>query len=675
MPKVAARKPRIISLDCETTGVDLRHGAKAFIVTSCDEQGVNKFWQWDVYPLTREPEIVYEDLAEIQELIDSADRIVGQYFKFDYTALQRIFLGELHLDWDKVDDTLQQAHLLGSNEPKDLGILALMRLGVNIKPYEDRLEKAVIEARRLIRTKTFIVKHGEWRISKKGLPEMPSAKEETWRFDYWLPRAVCQAEGYADDHPWWTVAVDYANVDSAVTLPLYVEQKRLIEAAGLLPLYRESIKLPEITYGMEEYGMSLSESRTTEIAERYTNESEEAGQLCRNIAATYDYELTLPKSGSNGSLSKFIFEVMQLPVVKQTDGGNPSLDKDARAEYAVILDKRTKPALFMRTLGGKSSRDTAVTYLNSYLRYRLPTKGEWFRLHSSYNQTGSRTLRWSCQNPNAENVSKKEDFNLRYAFGPMPGRVWYSIDYDNLELRIPGYESGERAMIEIFENPDQPPYFGSYHLMNASIIYPDEFWPLAEQEGAFKSKYKSTLYQWTKNFGFAIGYGAIEKSGTADRAAHKVGAQRMVQDQLKEHSRLNQYWIDFANRHGYVETMPDKSIGCKRGYPLQCPRGYRGKVKETVPLNYHVQGTAGWVIRKAMVRCRDVLRQYPDHHMIAQLHDELDFDFPSDYDNGPILDELKSEMEKSGDDIGIPLKVSVAYHPNNWSEEGEPIHA
>ena len=52
----------------------------------------------------------------------------------------------------------------------------------------------------------------------------------------------------------------------------------------------------------------------------------------------------------------------------------------------------------------------------------------WRKLHTSLNMCGTDTLRWSSNNPNSQNISKKEGFNLRYAFGPAPGREWWSLD-------------------------------------------------------------------------------------------------------------------------------------------------------------------------------------------------------------------------------------------------------
>ena len=60
---------RIISADTETTGVDVSHGAKPYIVTTCDQQCRNVTWEWDVDPITREPVVPDGDIAEVQNYL------------------------------------------------------------------------------------------------------------------------------------------------------------------------------------------------------------------------------------------------------------------------------------------------------------------------------------------------------------------------------------------------------------------------------------------------------------------------------------------------------------------------------------------------------------------------------------------------------------------------------
>ncbi len=714
----------MISLDSETTGVDFRHGARPFFVTTCMEDGEQQWWEWSVDPLTRMPEVPVEDVEEIARLVSSGKAgkvelgpaLVLQNAKFDVTALS--FIGVNNWNWTRTHDTLIAGHLLASNKPHDLTSMAIQYLGVDIEPYEKKLEAAVKECRRLVQQARLRVKRmsdpdmedallADWRIAEAGLKEMPSAKETTWRYDYWLPRAMAKHQQLEEDHPWWTVLSDYANADSATTISLWGAMKQELDRRGLWEIYLERMKVLPVAYAMECRGVTISKTRLDEMVAEYEEEEEKAGNICVGLAASYGHELELPKSGNNNSLRTCLFDVMKVPGLAFSEKtGQPTLDKNTMEAYLDTLEERSKPLLFIKKLGEKRKRDTAISYMEGYKRFWRPleekndgepratkisekgtknedlldvdgqqgSEGDWSRLHPSLNITGTDTLRWSSNHPNSQNVSKKEDFNLRYCFGPVPGREWWSLDAKNIELRIPAYESGEKELIDLFERPDDPPYYGSTHLLNLSTVYED-LWERElrevglEKVGPYiKKKYAATWYQYTKNGDFAIQYGA--QQATTDRAFHRAGSYDRLKSRFSKLEVLNQKWIRFAEKHGYVETLPDKTVNPKHGYPLLCTRTEYGRILPTVPLNYHVSGTAMWWMGKAMVRCFEYLKTLKDAYLILQVHDELVFDFPfkPKMGNLPKVRTIQRLMQKGGEDIGIPTPVSIEYHTASWAE-------
>lgn len=668
----------IIALDSETTGIDLRHGAKAFYVTICNELGQISYWEWAVDPLTREPLVDAADLWEIGQAINDADEIVCQNVKFDVVALHALRPEGWQWEewpWEKTHETLYSGHLLASGQPHDLTTMSMVYLGINIKPLEEAVDLAIKEARKIADSK-----YPTWRIAAKGLPEMPSAKEKVYKYDMWLPRAVAKAEKYALGHPWWTVVRDYSNADSDCTVRLWKRHRELLEEKELWSIYQTRQKILPIVYGMESRGVTVNGHNLTEQYDAFKIGSTEAGAKCLAIAAdlqsSFDVPLELPKSGVNNLLRDFIFNTMQLPVVGYTDGGAPALSKDELGHYLVTLEEGPKLD-FITSLMDKRSRDTAIQYMDGYKRYWLPMADEGFAvLHPSLNPTGTNTLRWSSSNPNEQNISKKEKFNLRYCFGPAPGREWWSCDAQNIELRIPAFEAGEKEMIELFLHPERPPYFGSYHMLIFDTLHPKLF---AEHGMECKNVFDSTWYQWTKNGNFAIQYGAQEESGTADAAYHVPGAQSRIQGRFVNIKALSDRQFEHAQRFGYVNTMPDRTVNPERGYPVQCTRTKWGKIKPTVPLSYHVQSTAMWWMMKAMIRCDWQLHDWTcsdprGYYMILQVHDEIVFDFPAGrgpepwLEHRPLIRKLQHLMAEGGNDLGLPTPVSCKYHAHTWSK-------
>lgn len=730
----------MFALDTETTGVDLKHGAKPFLVTTCDDHDSQLYWEWFVNPMTREPEIPEGDLDEIAERLSNNEPIVLHNGKFDVSALTTIRkeFGE-GWNWGNTHDTLIMAHLLRSNRKKDLTSLALDWIGVDIEPYEKRLEEAVKECRRQVARRDFISDHGEFAIAKAGRIDMPSCKEQTWRYDYWLPRAVARTldlpvpkesceHTYGQDwvcpkcegHQFWTVLRDYANLDSDCTIHVYKALSQEIEQRGLTKIYQTRLKLPAIVYRMEQDGVTANKHRLEKLVKEYTEESKASGETCVSIAATYThkstdpagslfddqpYDLVLPKNGVNNSLRTFCFEVMGLERLYSSKAKTeaPTLDaKVAIPHYLVTLQPNSRELKFIEKLSDKRMYDTALSYLESYRKFWMPDPSDkssiLYILFPTLNITGSDTLRFSMQNPNLQQVSKKEKVNLRYMLGPSAGREWYSFDAKNIEARLPAYASGEQELIRLYENADDPPYYGSAHLLNFHTVYTD-IWEAALAEVGFekvgpycKKKYAATWYQYCKNGGFAVQYGAVEKAngwGTADRAFHKQYAHKLLKQRFSKLEALNQKCIRFATKHGYVETMPDKTVDPNHGYPLMCTRTERGYILETVPLNYYIQGSAMWWTGKAMIRVQEffdrlnrgevfVGKTWPGSYRIAlQVHDELVTDMPRGprrpgqppyaY-NLPVTREVRRLMELGGDDFGYPTPVGCEHHLESWAD-------
>lgn len=669
----------MISLDTETTGLDFWHGARPYFVTSCDSARVDargnpvpQFWEWDVDPETRRVDALEEDLQEIDDLVGRADVVVGQNVKFDVHALGTLWppfreSGDGGWPWRKTADTLVAAHLLSSNTPHDLTSLAVRWLGINVEPLEKRLEECTQAARRWCRSHL-----PTWAVAKAGRPDMPSAKDKTWKVDAWLPRTLRNLEHHGPPE-WDRVLADYANADSATTLRLWQVLEQELRRQDLREIFAERMRITPVIWGMEQRGVTLSKSRLDGLRTERRAEGERAAREMVEIAAGRMYDLKLPKSGNNQSLTWFAFEELGLPVAERTESGAPSLAKSAIAGWLDSLPPDGDQRRFVEALEAKRKADTSVSYLDGYERFWLGD-GDVRVLHSSLNQTGTDTLRMSMQNPNMQNVDKRPDArgaSLRKAFGPRPDREWWKIDYENIELRIPAFTAPEPGLIDVFLRPNDPPYFGSYHLAVFDVLHPEKF---REHGRKCKDVYESTWYQWVKNGNFAVLYGAQQKQ--ADRTFRVPGAYARIRDRFPAMARYSDRVAASANRLGFVETLPDRTVNPRRGYPIMCPRGDRGGVTPTVPLNYHVQSTAMWCTARAMVRCQEQLDAWAedgfDAWMVVQVHDEIVFDFPAGgRKHLPRVRKLVQLMEESGDDVGVPLVAAAKWCPEHWGKTEE----
>lgn len=581
----------------------------------------------------------------------------------------------------------------------------------------------------------------------------------------WCAPKKCHACVLAEEvnkraHPWWTLLRDYSNADSSHTLALWLAMEHLLKQQGMWNIYCERRKLPRLANLLQEYGATLNRSSLYSMRDRFADSQRQESDECVSIAANYTvkscvrcgrllgesefegdkrcecaekrqategpYTLDLPKGNSNDNLRSFVFSVLKLDKVYDPKGksGAPCLNsKLAIPHYLETLPAESDGFKFISSLTDRASFTTAISYLNNYERFWLPVPGQegWFRVHANGNATGTNHLRWSFSKPNTSNVGKKQSecrrcegegcklcngtglgrTSLREPFGPAPGREWWSMDAKNIELRIPAYESKQQELIDLFEKFDEPPYYGSEHLLNFSTVYPD-VWDEALRYGVWewdgdkkgeritlktvgpycKKKFVDSWYQYCKNGDFAVGYGSMDRDdgmGTADIAFHRPGAQAMLKSRFAKKEALNQHWIAFANKHGYVETIPDKEVDPKRGYQILCTRGKWNKVRPTEPLNYHVSGTAMQWTNRCMVKTQECLDEWNkvnrDYFMTLQVHDQLVFDFPKRAD--PVKNpkgsnlwrakELRRLMESCGPPIDIPTPCDLEYHAATWA--------
>ena len=175
-------------------------------------------------------------------------------------------------------------------------------------------------------------------------------------------------------------------------------------------------------------------------------------------------------------------------------------------------------------------------------------------------------------------------------------------------------------------------------------------------------------------------YNCGEKKG--DATARKVGAFKLVKNRLANLEALNQYYINFAEEHGYVETFADSWVDPDRGYPIKCKVTEEGNVLSTVPLNYSIQGTAMWCTGVAMVAVENFLvdlrkKNGWDGRQIIQVHDEVVVDLPKracpiknkKASNYYLVKEIQRLMEQSGIRVGINLPVNIELHSSHWAEK------
>ncbi|HEX7493623.1 MAG TPA: DNA polymerase I, partial [Bacteroidales bacterium] len=273
------------------------------------------------------------------------------------------------------------------------------------------------------------------------------------------------------------------------------------------------------------------------------------------------------------------------------------------------------------------------------------------RIHTSFNQAVASTGRLSSNNPNLQNIPVRDERGreIRKAFVPEKGRVFFSADYSQIELRLMAHLSKDKSMIADFLSGSD------IHAATAAKIFGVEIKDVTRE-----------MRRNAKTANFGIIYG-ISSFGLSERLnIGRKEAKEIIDGYFNSYPGVKIYMdesIKKARDAGYVTTM----FGRKRYLRDIHSRNQvvRGNAERNA-INAPLQGSAADVIKIAMIRIYERMKSEKlSSKMILQVHDELIFEVVKSE-----LDKLKElvlfEMSNAVK-LDIPLKVDWGTG-NNWFE-------
>ena len=386
---------------------------------------------------------------------------------------------------------------------------------------------------------------------------------------------------------------------AAQTFALAGWQRSRLEAEGLDQLYR-SVELPLVGVlgEMERVGIRLDVARLGEIAARVRDRVDELRDQIWE-AAGEQFVIDSPKQ-----LGHVLFEVLGLPASRRGKTGY-STDRQ-------VL-RQLEPLHPIVALIGQYRE---LTKLDSTYLSALPDLiDENGRVHTTFNQTVAETGRLSSTNPNLQNIPVRTAVGreIRDAFVADEGNVLVSCDYSQVELRILAYCSGEPTLIDAFRRGED------VHRATAAEVFG---MAPADVDRAARDRAKAV------NFGIVYGisdFGLSEQLGIS-----RQDARAYIETYLARYPKIQQFietTIATAAQEGFVTTL----LGRRRPIPeLGASTHQQRQLGERLAVNTVIQGSAADIIKVAMVRARDALRQAGlETRLILQIHDELVLEAPA----------------------------------------------
>ena len=410
---------------------------------------------------------------------------------------------------------------------------------------------------------------------------------------------------------------DYAceQADMALRLkPLLLER---IQELGMSELLRDvEFPLIEVLADMEMTGVRLNEA----VLNDYKSVLEARVQALEK--EIYEIAGTQFNISSPAQVGEILFDRLKIDdKVKKTKSGKYSTSED------VLQSLKAKNPIVNKILDVRGLRKLLSTYVEALPQLVNPRTG---RIHTTYNQTVTATGRLSSTNPNMQNIPVRSDEGreIRRAFIPAEGNVFFSADYSQIELRLVADLSGDETMVNAFNEG------ADIHTLTAARIYHkqlDEVLPIE------RSKAK------TANFGILYGISAFGLSQRLE--IPRAEAKMLIDGYFEMFPKVREY-MDLAIAKGKEQEYVTTQFGRRRMLPDINSRNaiVRG-FSERNAINAPIQGTAADIIKIAMVH---IFRRFKEENlrskMIMQVHDELNFDvLPEELDrvSGIVLTEMR----------------------------------
>ena len=429
-----------------------------------------------------------------------------------------------------------------------------------------------------------------------------------------------------------------------------IEQDSMVKWAAIYPaLYRviddkisqntqhkllHEIELPlaKVLAQMEELGFAVDKAGIAEYGEIMQNTIDRPQDLVYEEVG-YQFNLNSPKQ-----LGEALFIKLGLPAGKKTKTGystNAEVLEKLRYEHPVV-----ELILEYRTLAKIKS-----TYCDGLLK----VVEEDGRIHSSFNQTETRTGRISSTEPNLQNIPVRTDVGreLRKFFVAKEGCVLVDADYSQIELRVLAHVANDSGMIEAFKENDD------IHRNTAAQVF---HMPREMVTPLMRSRAKAV------NFGIIYGIGAF--SLAKNIGVTRKEAEEYIKTYLDHFSGVRNYMtnvVEHAKETGYVETL----FGRRRYLPELSSSNFNLRsFGERVAMNMPIQGTAADIIKIAMIRVVHRLeKEGLRARLILQVHDELIVEAPEE--EAPLVQQLLTEEMEQAIHLSVPM-VAEATIGKTW---------
>ena len=398
------------------------------------------------------------------------------------------------------------------------------------------------------------------------------------------------------------------------------------------------IEMPliDVLAEMENNGILIDKNLLAKMSKKV---SQKLGELEKKIYKQAGSKFNI---NSTQQLREILFTKLAIPI------DNIKKNKTGLSTAADELDKlKDLHPIIPLMQEYRELKKLATTYIDALPELINKKTG---RLHTSFNQTITATGRLSSTEPNLQNIPVRTELGreIRQAFIAARGKKLVSFDYSQIELRLAAHMSEDKKMIKAFKDG------ADIHMATAAEINQ------VNPEVVTKNMRREAK---AINFGILYGQGPHGLAQTAGISYER--AKTFIEQYFIVHKDIKKFidkTLEGARKKGYVETL----FGRRRYLPeINSSVIQVKKAAERMAINAPLQGTAADLIKAAMIKIHDLIKNNPDVKILLQVHDELIFEI-TEKAIKKIVPEVKAIMENV-----LKLKVPIVVEASlgdNWGE-------
>ena len=435
-----------------------------------------------------------------------------------------------------------------------------------------------------------------------------------------------------------TLVYEYACEDADITLQLKNKLEPELKKYDCEDLfYNIEMPLMPVLAEMEMNGVCLDTQSLAETSKQFTARMNEIEQRIYELAGEH-FNIASPKQ-----VGEILFDKLKIvEKAKKTKTGQYVTSEE------VLQQLKNKHEIVADILEHRGLKKLIGTYIDALPKLINPRTGH---IHTSFNQTITATGRLSSSDPNLQNIPiRGEDGKeIRKAFIPEPGCLFFSADYSQIELRVMAHLSQDPQMIEVFREGKD------LHAATAANIYKK---PIEEVTRDERTKSKRA------NFGIIYG---ITVFGLAERLdIPREEAKMLIDGYFQTFPQVHDYMEqskETARQQGYVTTL----FGRRRYLPdINSANSVVRGFAERNAINAPIQGTAADIIKVAMIH---IFQRFKTENikskMILQVHDELNFSvLPEEKER---VERIVIEEMQNAFQMQVPLVADSGFG-DNWLE-------